>query len=840
MTTDTSIQPNILETDPEVESPVSGFKKWAPLVVLALALAIIIIDTTILNVSLRTIIGDLNTDIKSIQWVITAYALMLAAFTITGGRLGDLFGRKKMFIVGAIIFAIGSFITSISHSVGPMIIGEAIIEGLGAVLMMPATSSLLLSNYRGKDRALAFGVWGGIAAASAALGPVVGGWLTTNYSWRWAFRINILVVIVLILGSLLIRESRDTEEKPELDVLGIILSSLGLLSMVYGFIESSTYGWFRAKEQLVLWGYTLDLGSLSVTPVFVGLGLFILILFGFWQKYRMSQGKTPLVSLNLFKNRQFVVGSIITAVMSIGMAGLSFSIPVFFQGVRNLDPLHTGIAMLPMPLAILVSAPLSAFLVKFIDPKRLVQIALLITVAGFAVMNYELGVDATAWSLAPGFAIFGFGMGLMFAQLSNLTLSAVSVQESGEASGVNNTFRQVGQTLGSAILGAVLISSLGLNLVSGVMASQAIPEQAKPFISETVSKQASSIEFGGSSSGTSAIPLVIKNELTNIIHSATTDASREVTVYGAGFMLLAFISSFWLVGAKNVKNDLSAASMTVTGSEAKLEPEPEPELEPEKETKIEPEPEVKPEPESDPESKVGSEPEARPELVETESYNSSVKKVALIAIGAAIILAGSAGATGYYFGKKNMEPPVVVVEPEVISTAPLSDRTWTPLFNPTVPPIPVDSSTVAVIEKENTGAKPQVAGASTTVPSNDPELVPVHTYADSNLKFKMDIPNNWKVESKSTEVTITTPDHHGLSIQAYQVNSNDIAGLQEFLDKQPNIKNISATKFNGYKSFSFEVVGYYKKGIAFLSDGKLYYILGTTLSDSALNSFKTL
>ena len=214
----------------------TGIRKWMPLGVLAFALLIIILDTTILNVSLRTIITDLHTDIQSMQWVITAYSLMLAAFTITGGRLGDLFGRKKMFVTGAIIFAIGSFITSISSSVGMMIVGEAIIEGIGAALMLPATSSLLISNYSGRDRQIGFGIWGGIAGAGAALGPVFGGFLTTYYSWRWAFRINIFVAILLVAGTYVIKEFRDTAEKPQLDYLGIVLSSVAMFLVVFGII----------------------------------------------------------------------------------------------------------------------------------------------------------------------------------------------------------------------------------------------------------------------------------------------------------------------------------------------------------------------------------------------------------------------------------------------------------------------------------------------------------------------------------------------------------------------------------------------------------------------------
>lgn len=227
----------------------SFIKKWGGLIVLSLALAIIIIDTTLLNVSLRNIIADLNTDIQSLQWVITTYALTLAAFTITGGRLGDLFGRKKMFMLGATLFALGSFLASISHSVGILLVGESIIEGFGAALMMPATASLLLANFHGRERAIAFAIWGSVAGAASAVGPILGGWLTTSYSWRWGFRINIFVVIILLIGAaLFIRESRDQEEKIELDLVGVGLSAVGLLFLVFGIIESADYGWWWAKK----------------------------------------------------------------------------------------------------------------------------------------------------------------------------------------------------------------------------------------------------------------------------------------------------------------------------------------------------------------------------------------------------------------------------------------------------------------------------------------------------------------------------------------------------------------------------------------------------------------
>src|SRR6266550_7372690 len=209
----------------------SPLRKWAPLPVLSLALAIIIIDTTLLNVSLSTLIRELHTNLQSLQWVISAYSLMLAALTVTGGRMGDLFGRKRMFKLGAIIFALGSMIASVSRSVPVLLLGESIIEGVGAALMMPATASLLVSKYRGHDRAIAFGIWGGVAAAASAIGPILGGFLTTHFSWRWGFRINLFVVALLLIGSMIIDDRQERAGKG-IDWIGVLLSAAGLFFVV--------------------------------------------------------------------------------------------------------------------------------------------------------------------------------------------------------------------------------------------------------------------------------------------------------------------------------------------------------------------------------------------------------------------------------------------------------------------------------------------------------------------------------------------------------------------------------------------------------------------------------
>lgn len=549
-------QPTLVE--PAAEPKQSFLRKWLPVVVLSLALMIIVIDTTILNVSLRTIILDLHAKITGIQWVISAYSLTIASLTITGGRLGDLFGRKRMFMIGAVIFAIGSFITSISHGIPMMLAGESIIEGIGAALMMPATASLLVALYRGRDRAIAFGVWGGVAAASAAIGPIVGGYLTTHYSWRWAFRINVLVALVLLLGSLIIKESRDLEEKKELDYLGVLLSAGGLFALVYGIIQASSFGWFRATQIFHFHSYALPY-NLSITPVAMGLGVGLLILFGLWQSFRSNHRHTPLVSLKLLTNRQFISGAMVTGLLSLAQIGLIFVLPVFFQGVLHLDALHTAYALLPMTLPLLVAALLSGFLIKYIKPRPLIQTGLALNLVGVWLLHQATTVAATTASFRPGLIVYGFGVGLCIAQTSNLTLSAVSVQEAGEASGVNSTLRQIGSTLGSAIVGAVLISTLTANLKSGVTDSPVIPQTIKPQLSQTVSSQATSVEFNTGAVDHSGTPAYITSEVAEISHRATVTANRRSFIVMGLVVVLSLLVSLFLPGGHDLESNHSAA-----------------------------------------------------------------------------------------------------------------------------------------------------------------------------------------------------------------------------------------------------------------------------------------
>lgn len=457
----------------------SFWRKWGKLAVISLALAIIIIDTTLLNVSLRNIIVDLNTNFTQIQWVITVYSLTLAAFTITGGRLGDLFGRKRMFMLGAILFALGSFIASISLNITHLLIGESIIEGIGAALMMPATASLLVTNFEGRDRAIAFAVFGAVAGGASALGPILGGWLTTNYSWRWGFRINVVIVLILLIGSVLIKDARDEIEKKEIDWLGVLLSSTGLLALVFGVIQSSDYGWWLAKQAFDVFKIDVTPFGLSITPVAIVLGIILLAIFTWWQWYREKRGHTPLVSLHLFENRQFVSGMSVTAAVSLSLTGLIFVLPIYYQVVHGLDAFATGKALFPLSLALFITSPASLALAKKLRPKWIILIGLTVTAVAIYVMIRTVNPGVQINALIPGLVLFGIGAGLVQSQINNLTLSAVNPNLAGEASGVNNTMRQVGASFGAALIGAALFASIASQIGLKIQADSTIPAAAK-------------------------------------------------------------------------------------------------------------------------------------------------------------------------------------------------------------------------------------------------------------------------------------------------------------------------------------------------------------------------
>jgi len=434
-------------------------KKWLtiPLLVFCLAAFITALDSTLLNVSIPTLVREFHTSLPSLQWVISAYSLVLAALMITGGRLGDFFGRKKIFMIGAALFAVGSFITSISHSVPVLIFGESIIEGLGAALMVPATAALIVTNFTGENRAKAFGVWTGLASVAVAVGPILGGWLTTNYTWRYGFRINIFVVVALLIGCLFVKDSKGVTEKPQIDFPGILLSAAGFFLIVFGLIQSTTYGWLSL-----------------IVPVSIICGVVSLALFVSWERKREESGKTPLISSSVFKNKKFFINIFILFILYLGLGTISFFIPIFFQGVNNASAFHIGLSLIPYSISIFVGSQFAAYLVKWTSPLTARVSSMIVAIIGLLILRNEISVVATFFSTVPGLLIYGLGVGSIMPQLTNLIMSSVPAQESGESSGIYNTMRYVGLAFSVAITGTILVSGINRHIAAGLSHAQSV------------------------------------------------------------------------------------------------------------------------------------------------------------------------------------------------------------------------------------------------------------------------------------------------------------------------------------------------------------------------------
>ncbi|WFN34240.1 MFS transporter [Methanogenium sp. S4BF] len=433
-----------------------GNFKWGVLTIICMAVFIMVIDTTIMNVSITALVQDLNTTVPIIQAIIAIYALVMASFMLIGGKLQDVLGRKKAFLIGTGIYGIGTFTASMSWNATILLIGWAILEGLGAILMMPATTTFLTSTYSGRDLAFAFGMWGGIGAAGAAFGPILGGYLTTFYSWRWAFRIELVVVILILVLSYLLTESRPTLKWRDLDVVGTLLSFAGLFAIVMGILLMRNYE---------LWQYISTL---------IGGGLLIMGVFFLWQKRRKTTGRIPLVDISIFRNRSFVLGNTIGVVQNIAFAGFLFIIPVFYQQVTGISAFETGLLLLPMSIAVFIFSIGGARLSAFISPKHLLIAGLLLGMAGSFMLRGIFGLGTGTTDFIPGSVVLGVGLGIVLSQVTNLTLSSVPDEHATDAAGVLNTLRQLGTSLGTAIIGVILIIFIYAGIVDEVEQQAAV------------------------------------------------------------------------------------------------------------------------------------------------------------------------------------------------------------------------------------------------------------------------------------------------------------------------------------------------------------------------------
>jgi EmrB/QacA subfamily drug resistance transporter len=438
-------------------------RRWAGLFFIALGVAMIIVDATIVNVAVPQIIKDLGITSSDAQWVQEVYTLVFAALLLVWGRLADRYGRRLLFVTGAAAFAAASVLAAFSQS-GPELIGSRVLQGIAGAMMLPTSLSLLNAGFRGRDRAIAFAVWGSTIGGTAALGPLLGGWLTTSYSWRWAFGINVPIGLAVVAGTLLlVPESKEATAARGNDLAGALLSVLGFGGIIFGLIEGRNYGWWTRTGHVSIAGLGWT-WPVSPVPVAFAAGVICLLAFVAVELRRNAAGRVVLLDLRLFSIPSFRNGNIAAAIVSLGEFGLLFSLPLWFENVRGYSAFETGIALLPLAIGSFAASGFGAQLARRQGPVFTVRLGIVLELAGVAGIGAVIGPATAWWATVPVLFIYGLGVGLATAQLTGVVLADVPIANSGQGSGTQSTSRQIGSAFGIAILGTVLFSTLGAQL----------------------------------------------------------------------------------------------------------------------------------------------------------------------------------------------------------------------------------------------------------------------------------------------------------------------------------------------------------------------------------------
>jgi MFS family permease len=512
-------------------------KNWAALALLSAAMFIIVIDTTIMNVSISALVADLNTTVGGVQAAISIYALVMAAFILIGGKLGDILGKKRAFLIGTAIFGIGTTTASFATSLGVLILGWSVLEGLGSALMIPNIQTLLRAGYEGKDRAFAYAVISAVAAVGAAVGPIVGGLLTTYASWRWAFRLEVIIVVIVLVFSNRLPKDAAPERRPRFDVIGAILNATGWAAIVLGVLLGGDYGFWFAKQPFIIGGRALSPFGLSIVPFVIGLGVLLILGLLVWERRLEEKGADGLFRPSLLRAPGLSPGMGVRFIQMAVSAGFLFTFPLLLQLSFGATAIETGLALMPFSLAMLVTAIAGSRLSARYSAKRLIQAGFLLMIAGLVALLWTIQPDITPADLA-GTALFGVGLGLVASQILNLILSSVGPGEVAEAAGLNGTGEQLGNALGVALVGTIMLLALSTNLADGLASSTAIPPEFQTPLAEAVE---SGVELMSNEQLTAGLETAGVDEATEAEVLSIYDAAR-VEAFQAGTAFLVFLA----------------------------------------------------------------------------------------------------------------------------------------------------------------------------------------------------------------------------------------------------------------------------------------------------------
>jgi EmrB/QacA subfamily drug resistance transporter len=516
-------------------------RRWLTLVIVLTATLMAGLDTTILTVAIPTILRDFHTTLPQLQWAITGYSLTYGSMLIIGGRLSDIHGPRRIWVIGVSLFGLGSLVAALSTNVLMLVVGEGLFEGVGAALMAPASLAILTRTFHGRERGTAFSMWAAVMGAAVAFGPVLGGFLTTEYSWRAAFVINVVIVPFVLVGMLTLTPRHHGEGvKEPLDIPGAVLVASGMAMLVFSISQGSFYGWWRPLRDFTVAGETA-LSShawLSPAPIALVLSLGLLGAFVALERSKERRGAWPLFEFGSLRDPGLRWGLIAMLVVALGQVAFMIIISVVLQDANHFSALETGLWLVPIGVSIVVGSQIGGWITRRFDAVIVVRVGLGLEALGIALTSMVLGSDVTLMQLLPCFVLFGCGFGFAGAQLNNVILRDVPPEKAGSASGANAASRVLGGALGVAAISAI---------IAGFTVHYAVANlRAEPSLSGGT-RRAAVERVHGQGLATTAPPGTSPKEVATV-RAAVTDAigsaADEALRFAAVMVLLSLAVSF--------------------------------------------------------------------------------------------------------------------------------------------------------------------------------------------------------------------------------------------------------------------------------------------------------
>ncbi|MFF5980689.1 MFS transporter [Streptomyces olindensis] len=512
---------------------------WRALLVLGTAQFLMVLDTSVMNVSISRLVDDFDTEVTAIQAVITLYALVMAAFMMIGGRYGDILGRRRVFLLGLAVYGTGSALTAVAPTLWILALGWSVIEGLGAALVLPSMAALVAESYRGRDRAVAYGVIGGLAGAGIAVGPLLGGWMTTYLTWRLVFAGEVVIVLAVLCLHRWIPRTPPADPRPRLDGVGAALSAAGLGLGVLGVLQSTAWGWVQPRDP------PFTVLGFAPTLFVVGAGVLVLAGFAHWERRRSGRGGDPLVHLTLLHRPVLRSGLTMLLSQNLILLGLFFTIPLYLQVVQGFDAFETGLRLLPVSVTMLLASLFAAPLGRVAGPRRVVRLALL-TLAGSIVWllaTIDPAIDDAQF--AGAMALLGVGMGLLASQLGNVVQSAVGEEERSEAGGLQFTAQNLGSALGTALIGSLLIGALVHAFTTQVENDPRLSDEARRQTGVALDAGVSfvSTDQVRSSAERAGLPPAEVEAVTDSYAAAQLDGLKAAVLATGGITLVGFLAT---------------------------------------------------------------------------------------------------------------------------------------------------------------------------------------------------------------------------------------------------------------------------------------------------------